>query len=110
MSEDTRTVSLKVNGARYTAQIPVRTLLCDFLRHQIGLTGTHVGCEQGVCGACTVLIGGEPVRSCLMLAVQAERRLVETVESLAAGDELSESNAPCANNTVSSAASARPGS
>ncbi|WP_116204654.1 (2Fe-2S)-binding protein [Amycolatopsis circi] len=89
MSEETRTVTAVVNGAETTAEVPVRTLLSDFLRHDLGLTGTHVGCEQGVCGACTVLVDGEPIRACLMFAVQAAGRQVETVESLAQGGELS---------------------
>jgi aerobic-type carbon monoxide dehydrogenase small subunit (CoxS/CutS family) len=77
-----------VNGVRYEREVEPRLLLSDFLRQELGLTGTHVGCEHGVCGACTVLVDGEPVRSCLMLAVQAEGHEVATVESLAAGDEL----------------------
>ena len=81
-----RTVSLTVNGTVRTAPAEVRTLLGDFLRNALGLTGTHVGCEEGVCGSCTVLLDGEPVRACLMLAVQAEGRRVETVEGLAGDD------------------------
>lgn len=88
MTEQTRTVRMTVNGVNHEADVPVRRLLSDHLRHGCGLTGTHVGCEQGVCGACTVLVDGEAVRSCLMLAVQADGRTVETVESLASGDEL----------------------
>ena len=105
MSE-TRAIALTVNGQARQATVDVRTtlvdclreqlrltqynrpaeprlLLSDFLRHEFGLTGTHVGCEHGVCGACTVLVDGEPVRGCLLLAVQADGRRVETVESLA---------------------------
>lgn len=78
-----RTVTLTVNGAARSAPAEDRTLLSDFLRHTLRLTGTHVGCEEGVCGACTVLLDGEPVRSCLLLAVQAHGRTVETVEGLA---------------------------
>lgn len=89
MTEPTREVSVTVNGSPRAATIGVRTLLSDFLRHNLRLTGTHVGCEQGVCGACTVLLDGAPVRSCLMLAVQAHGHTVETVESLADSDELS---------------------
>lgn len=80
------TVKIKVNGKEIEKEIESRWLLSDFLRDKLGLTGTHVGCEHGVCGACTVLIDGEPVRSCLMLAVQADGLEVETVESLAEED------------------------
>jgi aerobic-type carbon monoxide dehydrogenase small subunit (CoxS/CutS family) len=79
---------MEVNGRVHEADVEPRTLLSDFLRHDAGLTGTHVGCEHGVCGACTVQVDGEPVRSCLMLAVQARGRSVLTVEGLADGDEL----------------------
>jgi len=82
MSEQ-RTITLTVNGAPRTEQVEVRTLLSDFLRHQLGLTGTHLGCEHGVCGACTVIVDGGAIRSCLMLAVQADGHDVRTVESLA---------------------------
>jgi carbon-monoxide dehydrogenase small subunit len=78
----TRDITVTVNGEAVTAAVEPRLLLADFLRHTLGLTGTHVGCEHGVCGACTVLLDGDSVRSCLMLAVQADRRTVETVESL----------------------------
>ena len=78
-----RTVTITVNGVPREATVPVRRLLSDALRHDLRLTGTHVGCEHGVCGACTVLVDGEPVRSCLMLAVQAHGRSVRTVEGLA---------------------------
>jgi aerobic-type carbon monoxide dehydrogenase small subunit (CoxS/CutS family) len=76
-------ITVSINGARYEADVEPRTLLSDFIRHDAGLTGTHVGCEHGVCGACTVQVDGEPVRSCLMLAVQAQGRAVLTVEGLA---------------------------
>ncbi len=76
-------ISLTVNGNRFERQVEARLLLSDFLRHDLGLTGTHVGCEHGVCGACTVLFDGEPVRSCLMLAVQANGHALSTVEGLA---------------------------
>jgi aerobic-type carbon monoxide dehydrogenase small subunit (CoxS/CutS family) len=76
-------VSLNVNGRAETAWTTPRTTLADFLRHELGLTGTHLGCEHGVCGACTVRLDGAPVRSCLTLAVQAEDRTVDTVEGLA---------------------------
>ena len=84
MSTDTeRAISVVVNGVPREATVPVRWLLSDALRHEFGLTGTHVGCEHGVCGACTVLVDDEPVRSCLMLAVQADGRSVRTIEGLA---------------------------
>ncbi len=83
MSEDTRTVRLVVNGAPRAAEAPVRLHLGDFLRQRLGLTGTHLGCEHGACGACTVLMDGVAVRSCLTLAVQAEGREVVTIEGLA---------------------------
>jgi carbon-monoxide dehydrogenase small subunit len=77
-----RDITVTVNGAACRASVEPRLLLTDFLRGELGLTGTHVGCEHGVCGACTVLIDGDSVRSCLMFAVQADGRSVETVESL----------------------------
>jgi aerobic carbon-monoxide dehydrogenase small subunit len=87
MSVDTeRTISVTVNGVPREATVPVRRLLSDALRHDLGLTGTHVGCEHGVCGACTVLVDGDPVRSCLLLAVQVDGHEVTTVEGLAADD------------------------
>ncbi|MGW8376719.1 (2Fe-2S)-binding protein [Streptomyces sp. ODS28] len=89
-------VKLTVNGAERAARAEARTLLSDFLRHGLGLTGTHVGCEEGVCGACTVLLDGEPVRSCLLFAVQAEGRRLETVEGLAHGGEGQLSALQCA--------------
>ena len=75
-------VSVTVNGQAHDREIEPRLLLSDFLRHDLGLTGTHVGCEHGVCGACTVLFDGEPVRSCILLAVQADGHEVTTVEAL----------------------------
>jgi carbon-monoxide dehydrogenase small subunit len=75
-------VSCIVNGERREAEVPVRQLLSDFLRHDLRLTGTHVGCEHGVCGACTVLVDGRPARSCLMLAPQADGAEITTVEGL----------------------------
>ncbi|MEQ9638768.1 MAG: (2Fe-2S)-binding protein [Alphaproteobacteria bacterium] len=81
-------VAVIVNGQSREADAEPRLLLADFLRHELGLTGTHVGCEHGVCGACTVLVDGEPVRSCLMFAVQADGKTIETVEGLADGDKL----------------------
>ena len=81
-------ISVEVNGRPYEGEVEARTLLSDFIRHGAGLTGTKVGCEQGVCGACTVQLDGEPVRSCLMLAVQAGGRALRTVEGLAADGDL----------------------
>jgi carbon-monoxide dehydrogenase small subunit len=79
-------VELTVNGDAVAAHVEVRSTLADFLRDDLGLTGTHLGCEHGVCGACTVEIDGQPVRSCLSLAVQAEGSSVTTIEGLAASD------------------------
>jgi 2-furoyl-CoA dehydrogenase 2Fe-2S iron sulfur subunit len=79
-------IALRLNGRKLAAEAEPRMLLSDFLRHALGATGTHVGCEHGVCGACTVLIDGVAERSCLTLAIQAEGREVRTVESLAAAD------------------------
>jgi aerobic-type carbon monoxide dehydrogenase small subunit (CoxS/CutS family) len=81
-------VDLTVNGRRHREMVEDRLLLSDFLRHTLGLTGTHVGCEHGVCGACTVLLDGVSVRSCLTLAAQADGCELTTVEALAADDEL----------------------
>jgi carbon-monoxide dehydrogenase small subunit len=82
MSE-TRTITVAVNGTKHTKETSVRFTLADFLRHELGLTGTHVGCEHGVCGACTILLDGRSVRSCLLLAVQVDGREVTTVEGIA---------------------------
>jgi carbon-monoxide dehydrogenase small subunit len=76
-------IVMRVNGVRRTATAPARRLLSDFLRHELQLTGTHVGCEHGVCGACTVLVDGTPMRSCLMFAVTAQEHEITTVEGLA---------------------------
>jgi carbon-monoxide dehydrogenase small subunit len=84
----TRVVRLRVNGTEHERSVEVRQSLADFLRDDLDLTGTHVGCEHGVCGACTVLLEGEPVRSCLLLAVQADGASVTTVEGLADGERL----------------------
>jgi aerobic-type carbon monoxide dehydrogenase small subunit (CoxS/CutS family) len=81
-------IALTLNGRKLAAEAEPRTLLCDFLRHALGATGTHVGCEHGVCGACTVLVDGEAVRACLMLAVQAEGSRIVTVEGLSNDDDL----------------------
>jgi aerobic-type carbon monoxide dehydrogenase small subunit (CoxS/CutS family) len=81
-------IGVEINGQAYEGEVEPRTLLSDFIRHGAGLTGTKVGCEQGVCGACTVQLDGEPVRSCLMLAAQANGRELRTVEGLADGGRL----------------------
>ncbi len=84
------TISVEVNGEAVTAEVESRLLLTDFLRHRLRLTGTHVGCEQGACGACTIQLDGQPVRSCLMLAAQVDGRSIRTIEGLAApGEDLS---------------------
>ncbi len=81
-------VNVAVNGTRYERSVEPRLLLSDFLRHDLGLTGTHVGCEHGVCGACTILLDGQPVRSCLMFAVQADGHEILTIEGLGTPDNL----------------------
>lgn len=81
-------ISLTINGSQYEALVEPRYTLADVIRSHCGLTGTHLGCEHGVCGACNVLLDGEPVRSCLMFAVQAEGASIRTVESLRDGDAL----------------------
>ena len=86
----TMAISLQVNGERIDAQVPPRLNLADFLREHLHLTGTHVGCEHGVCGACTVRVNGEIVRACLMLAVQADAASVETIEGLSDSGEISD--------------------
>jgi aerobic-type carbon monoxide dehydrogenase small subunit (CoxS/CutS family) len=86
---DLATVQLKVNGKAFEASVEPRTTLADCLRHDLKLTGTHVGCEHGVCGACTVIVDGAPVRSCLMFAVQADGAEITTVEGLSHGNTLS---------------------
>lgn len=83
-------ISLTVNGERVSAQVLPRLNLADFLREHLGLTGTHVGCEHGVCGACTVRVNGDIIRACLLLAVQAENASVETIEGLSDSGEISD--------------------
>jgi len=80
-------ISVHVNGREYSREVEARLLLSDFLRHELGLTGTHVGCEHGVCGACTVLMDGEAVRSCLIFAAQADGAELRTVEGLAPSED-----------------------
>jgi carbon-monoxide dehydrogenase small subunit len=86
MSETLHPVVIDVNGRRREAQVPARLSLVDWLRDELRLTGTHVGCEHGICGACSVMLDGEPVRSCLMYAVQANGHKITTVEGLAKPD------------------------
>jgi aerobic-type carbon monoxide dehydrogenase small subunit (CoxS/CutS family) len=83
-----RSVRVIVNGTTYERQVEPRLLLVDFLRHEIGLTGTHVGCEHGVCGACTISFDGAPMRSCLLFAVQANGHSIGTIEGIAEGERL----------------------
>jgi aerobic-type carbon monoxide dehydrogenase small subunit (CoxS/CutS family) len=89
-------IRLRVNGVEREADVVPRLLLSDFLRHELGLTGTHVGCEHGVCGACTVLVDGAAVRSCLMFAIQADGADVRTVESLTRAEDDSLTAIPAA--------------
>lgn len=89
MSEDVTTIELSVNGMKLAAEAEPRMLLADFIRHRLGLTGTHVGCAHGACGACTVLVDGRPARSCLMFAIQARGAEIKTVEGLATDSALS---------------------
>ena len=88
--KDVHAISLTVNGREHRLSVESRRTLADVLRHDLGYTGTHLGCEHGVCGACTVLLDSEPVRSCLVFGVQADGCQVGTVEGLAAGEELSD--------------------
>lgn len=83
---DRRAIAITVNGVRHQRDVETRMHLGDFLRQELGLTGTHLGCEHGVCGACTLIVDGEPVRSCLMLAVQADGATVRTIEGIAGPD------------------------
>ena len=98
-----RTVRINVNGTLYERQVEPRILLSDFLRHELGLTGTHVGCEHGVCGACTIHLDGQPVRSCLTFAVQVDGRRIRTVESLASAENVTERK-----NSIGNVEEARP--
>ena len=88
--QDFQQVSVTVNGTAHRLTVESRRTLADMLRHDLGYTGTHLGCEHGICGACTVLVDGVPSRACLMFGVQADGRAVRTVEGLASGDELSD--------------------
>jgi carbon-monoxide dehydrogenase small subunit len=98
-----KTVRLNVNGTSYERQVEPRILLSDFLRHELGLTGTHVGCEHGVCGACTIHLDGQPVRSCLTFAVQVDGHEIRTVESLAAAENVTDRK-----NSIGNVEEARP--
>src|SRR5262245_56983929 len=84
---DTRRIAVTVNGQTYERRVPVRLTLADFLRHELNLTGTHLGCEHGVCGACTILLDGQSARSCLLLAVQTDGRDILTVEGIAPSED-----------------------
>src|SRR5262249_31942928 len=88
IAQETQGISVTVNGATPPATVEPRLLLADLLREDLGLRGTHLGCEHGVCGACTILLDGEPARSCLLLAIQADGREVTTVEGIAGGEGL----------------------
>jgi aerobic-type carbon monoxide dehydrogenase small subunit (CoxS/CutS family) len=88
--KDTHAIRLRVNGREHELAVEARRTLADMLRHDLGYTGTHLGCEHGICGACTVLLDSEPVRSCLVFGVQADGADVRTVEGLADGDQLSD--------------------
>lgn len=88
MTQQLIDIKMTVNGREYTGRVEPRLTLADFLRNELDLTGTHLGCEHGVCGACTILVDGEAVRSCLLLAVQADGATLMTVEGLANGDAL----------------------
>ena len=103
-------ISVTVNGVAHDVLVEPRTLLLDFLRDDLDLTGTHAGCEHGVCGACTVLVDGEATRSCLLFAAQLDGAAVRTVESLATADgTLHPIQRPSPRSTACSAASAPPG-
>src|ERR1700712_3310380 len=88
MTHAAHSVTLSVNGQTFEAKVPSRLLLSDLLRDQLGFTGTHVGCGTGACGSCTVLLDGQPVRSCLMLALQADGAAIETIESVGSPERL----------------------
>lgn len=87
-TNNSRLIKLTVNGVLYERKVEPRVTLVDFIRGELGITGTHVGCEHGVCGACTVIFDGQPVRSCIMLAVQADSHSVQTVEGMSSDEQL----------------------
>ena len=103
------TVSLEVNGERIELDVPARRLLVHFLRDDLGLTGTHIGCDTGNCGACTVHLNGEPVKSCMLLAIQVDGATITTIEGLAPDGELTGFSGRSTSITRSSAATARRG-
>ena len=108
---DPHLISITVNGVRHETVVEARRSLADVLRHDLGLTGTHIGCEHGICGTCTVLVEGKPARSCLMFGVQADDLHVETVEGLADGRRAQpRCSRPSPTRTACSAATARPAS
>ncbi|MGA0237796.1 MAG: (2Fe-2S)-binding protein [Acidimicrobiales bacterium] len=84
----TELVTITINGSRHALDVEARRTLADVIREEVGLTGTHLGCEHGVCGACTILLDGQPARACLLLAVQADGAKITTIEGLADGDEM----------------------
>src|SRR5690349_1663901 len=88
MTVEQRKITITINGLRHSVTVEPRMLLSDMLRHELGLTGTHVGCEHGVCGACTILLDGRSARSCLTLAIQADGAEIETVEGLGTAEAL----------------------
>lgn len=90
MSDETKTITLTVNGESVTKLVDARTHLVDFLRGELGLTGSHLGCEHGICGACSVRLDGDVVRGCLMLAIQTDGASIETVEGLTASGEVAD--------------------
>ena len=87
-TNNSRLIKLTVNGVLYERKVEPRVTLVYFIRGELGITGTHVGCEHGVCGACTVIFDGQPIRSCIMLAVQADSHSVQTVEGMSSGEQL----------------------
>ena len=104
-----KTIKVDVNGDLYEREVEARRLLVHFIRDDLDLTGTHVGCDTGNCGACTVLYNGDAIKSCMMLAIQADGASIETVEGLARDGELTRSRRPSASPTRCSAGTARRG-
>ena len=103
-------ITLTINGHDFAVRVEPRKTLADAIRDDCGQTGTHIGCEHGICGACTVIVDGAPVRSCLMFAVQAAGKPIRTVEGLAAGTDYIQCSGPSWNTTACNAASVRRGS